>query len=271
MIRNGQLWLDRRTVGVVGLALLWSNRTSADADDATTLMAASHDINRFAAARFRATLHIEARSGRTQTRDFAGVAKLLDDGSASARLIRFASPADMRGVATLTIERRARADDLWIYLPAFRKVRRLVSSNRADPWVGSDFSLGDITGHKVEDWRHQLAGSATVDGVDCWIIDSRPLNPRIAADTGYSRRLSWLRKPDAAMMRGEFFDFAGGLSKRVQADDLRVIESSPRKVQPMRLSMTTLASGSRSTMAFSSFRVADAVAEAELQPTALPS
>lgn len=235
------------------------------------LMTASYTATRFANARFTAELALASRSGSVQKRALMGVAKLIDKGASSARLIKFSSPADISGVATLTIERGGRADDLWIYLPSFRRVRRLVSSNRADPWIGSDFSLGDIVGHKVGDWRHVFAGSESIGATPTFRVDSTPGNSAVSNDTGYTRRKSWLRKSDSALIKTEFYDRAGRLIKILTADDMRVLDARAGKVQPMRLTMRNVQRGSASVMRFNSFRITDAVSATEVAPAALQS
>ena len=137
------LALSRRGFcGAVVATLAAPEAWAADVS-AVQLMNASYQATRFSNARFTASLTLQSKSGRTQSRALSGVGKLLGQG-AQARLITFSSPSDMSGVGTLTVERGAGSDDLWVYLPAMRRVRRLVASNRADPWVGSDFFL----------WRH---------------------------------------------------------------------------------------------------------------------
>ena len=266
---DGLSSIDRRQFGIGALSLMLADRAWAETPSAAALMTASHEATRFASARFAATLIIQSRGGATQKRELAGMTKLVDGGISSARLLRFSNPSDMRGVATLTVERREKGDDLWLYLPAFRRVRRLVSANRADPWVGSDFSLGDVTGHKPGDWRHSLAGAEVLGTADCWRIESVPATRATATDTGYSRRLSWIRKADTALVRCNFYDLTGTLLKSHGADDLRLLDPARRKVQPMRVTMRNMRSGSVTTMAFSSFKANAAVADKELAPGAL--
>ncbi|MEQ1548413.1 MAG: outer membrane lipoprotein-sorting protein [Chakrabartia sp.] len=265
------LRLSRRQFSACLIAGMIAHPAWAAEPSGTDLMLASYNASRFANARFSAELALATKTGSVQKRALKGVAKLVDQGTSSARLIKFASPADISGVATLTIERGRRADDLWIYLPSFRRVRRLVSSNRADPWVGSDFSLGDIVGHKVEDWRHALAGTDVSGAVPTWRIDSSPVNQTVSNDTGYSRRKSWLRKSDSALIKSEFYDHAGRLAKILIADDIRVLDAKAGKVQPMRLTMRNVQRGSASVMLFTSFRTTDAVSTSEVAPAALQS
>lgn len=268
--------LSRRQFGAglvgMGLAGLGVHGPSAAAEDpALALMTTSYEATRYAAARFAATLTHQPRPDVRQARSLAGATKLIEGGKGTARLLRFSTPADMRGVATLTIERPGSGDDLWIFLPALRRVRRLVSSNRADPWVGSEFSLGDIIGHKVSDWRHRLVAREALGAVRAIRIESLPISPRVASDTGYGKRTTWLREADAATLRVDFHDQTGAAIKSLLADDISILDAGKGKLQPMRLTMRNLRSGGVSMLAFSQFRINASVSDAELAPEALQS
>ena len=242
-------------------------RASATPSGAT-LMRQSHEATRFPQARFAASLVITSRSGAVQRRALAGVAKLDASMDASARLMRFTRPADMAGVGTLTVENGQSADDLWIYLPSLRRVRRLVSANRADSWVGTDFSLGDITGHKPSDWSHSAPTRVRLNGEIVWQVESTPARASVGTDTGYSKRRSFLRISDAALLRADFHGLNGQLLKSLYASDLRILDAATGKVQPMELTMVNV-SGSRSVMSFSRFTINQAVRASELTPRAL--
>ena len=260
--------LTRRalTTGLLGLSALPAR---AQAPQPDTLMAASHQAGRFAQARFNARLILSSRGGSDRVRQLRGAGKLLEKGAASARLMRVEGPADMRGVATLTVERQAAADDLWVYLPSLRRVRRLVSSNRRDPWMGSEFSFGDIVGHEVADWRHAILRRERVAGVSCTLVESLPGRPGLASETGYSRRLSWIRDTDLVPARAQFFDLAGGLLKTMTAAEVRTL--APGKAQAMQIAMRNERSGAVSRLEFSDFRIDVTVADSEVAPGALKS
>nr|WP_310525007.1 outer membrane lipoprotein-sorting protein [Polymorphobacter sp.] len=276
MSLTGNVQLSRRQfaaslvgASVVGLGL--ARPAFAAEDSALALMTAAHEANRFASARFAATLTHQPRPDVRQSRALAGATKLIESGRGTARLLRFNTPADMRGVATLTIERAGSSDDLWIFLPALRRVRRLVSSNRADPWVGSEFSLGDIIGHKVGDWRHRVISREAMGTTSVIRVESLPASARVASDTGYGKRVTWLREADAATMRVDFHDQTGAPVKSLMSNDISVLDVGRGKLQPMRLTMRNLRSGSISTLAFSQFRINADVTDNELAPGALQS
>lgn len=234
---------------------------------AEALMAASQDVSKFANARFRARLTITTKSAGPRVRDLTGVSKTLDAGQSTARMMRIAGPADMKGVATLTIDRKQTADDLWIYLPSLRRVRRLVASNRRDPWMGSDFSYGDIVGHEVADWSHRILRRESLGEVACTVIVSTPARDAVASETGYSRRITWLRDGDAFAVRADFFDLAGSFLKAMEATGIQLLDKAGGKSQAMHIAMRT--AKSESILAFDEFRIDATVPESEVAPESL--
>src|SRR5947207_13133838 len=110
------------------------------------------------------------------------------------RMTRFVSPPDVKGTTTLLVEHAERDDDIWVYLPALKKVRRLVAANKRDSFVGTDFSYGDVIGHKVEKWEHYLLGEEAVDNEPCYVIESVPRNESAQSNSGHATRHPWIRK-----------------------------------------------------------------------------
>lgn len=200
-----------------------------------------------------ATFTLINRDGEQRVRRTIGYTKLQPNGTDNMRTVRFLSPADINGTATLLIEHADRDDDMWIYLPALRKVRRLNASNKKDSFVGTDFSYGDVIGHKPEEWNHQLVREETVDGSPCYVIESVPKTDDVRTNTGYSRRVSWIRKDNFVAVRVDFWDLAGQPLKRITASDIQPVGRNGRW-QPMFSEAVNLQTGHRTTIRFEQFR-----------------
>ena len=192
--------------------------------------------------------------GQQRIRQTQSWTKLREDGVSNMRLTRFLSPPDVRGTSTLTIENPSADDDIWIYLPALKRVRRLLASNKKDSFVGTDFSYGDIIGFKVEDWRHSILRQETVDGSQCFVIDSVPATPTVMEISGYSRRLQWIRVDNFITVRGQYFDTGGRLWKIFSASDLRVVDQLRNRWQPMRMDSRDVQSEHETIIQLQNFR-----------------
>jgi outer membrane lipoprotein-sorting protein len=193
-------------------------------------------------------------AGQQRIRDTDGQTKLMPGTTDNRRLVTFLSPADVRGTKTLLIEHSAADDDMWIYLPAMKKVRRLVASNKKDSFVGTDFSYGDVVGHKVEEWSHTLLRQEQADGKDCYVIESTPKRPEVADNTGYSKRISWIDEVRFVAIRGESYDQNGELLKRTSSKDIERVDAKNDKYQPMELMSENVQTGHKTFIKFKNFK-----------------
>jgi hypothetical protein len=72
---------------------------------------------------------------------------LMLQNTADKRILRFLSPADMRNTAMLALGK----GELYVYLPADRRVRRLGSSALNQTFLGSDFYAEDLGSVRLRD------------------------------------------------------------------------------------------------------------------------
>lgn len=200
-------------------------------------------------------------SGQERVRETEGKTKLIAGTTDNRRYVLFQSPPDVKGTKTLLVEHTGKDDDIWIYLPAMKKVRRLVSSNKKDSFVGTDFSYGDVIGHKVEDWKHVLLKEEKIDGRDCYVVESTPKKPEVGENTGYSKRVGWIDKESFVALKGESYDLGGKLYKRFKAADVKLVDEKNKKWQPMRLEAEDVQSGHRTVIEFSDYKANVGVGE----------
>lgn len=244
----------RLAVVVIPVLALLPGAGWADAPSARAIMERNYAVSRVLDSRAEATFTLIHKSGQERVRKTVGVTKLRPGGTDNMRLVRFLSPADVKGTATLLIEHSDTDDDMWIYLPALKKVRRLIASNKKDSFVGTDFSYGDVIGHKVEEWDHRLLRDDTVEGQPCYVIESAPRSESVKANSGYAKRQIWVRKDNAVAIREESWDQAGQLLKVMTAGEIQLVDEARGKWQPMRLEATNIQTGHRTRLQFENFR-----------------
>lgn len=248
------------TLGLLALLMLWpTDQARAEAPDATTVMQRSYEASLYNSSRQSATFVLAGSDGKRFERKATGYSKLAEDGIHSSRLTRFLSPANISGTAVLSVENSDREDDVWVYLPALHKVRRLAAGEKRDAFVGTDFSHGDVIGYRVADWTHTLVKNEVLDGVQTAVIDSVPRDETIKSSTGYSRRVSWVRLDNWVLVQGEFYDESGALLKRFAAHDLKLVDAAARRWQPMELTMKNVQTEHESTIRYQEFEVGIAV------------
>jgi outer membrane lipoprotein-sorting protein len=183
------------------------------------------------------TMTLTNKAGKQRVRKTFGTTKLQPNGVDNMRMTRFLEPADVKGTVSLLIEHSEKDDDIWIYLPSVKKVRRLVSSNKKDSFVGTDFSYGDVIGHKVKEWDHKLIKEEDIDGKPCYVIESTPKDASIKANTGYSKRVGWIEKDNFVTLKGVLYDEAGELLKEAKFTNYTEVDPVRHRWQAGQLEM----------------------------------
>lgn len=200
------------------------------------------------------TFRLINANGQERVRETTGQTKLAPGTMDNMRVVTFLSPSDVKGTKTLMLEHSSKDDDIWIYLPALKKVRRLVANNKKDSFVGTDFSYGDVIGHKVEDWNHKITGESEVDGRKCWMLESTPKTPAVTENSGYSKRVGCIDKESYVALTGEIFDTSGGLLKRITARKIEKVDAKNNKWQPMFLQAENVQTGHKTILEFKNFK-----------------
>jgi len=159
------------------------------------------------------TLTLTDEQGGTRERKIHAISVLTPNGIDSRLLVRIVAPADVKGVGFLKHEHLDGEDDQWIFLPALHKSRRLVSNNKKDSFMGTDFAYGDILTPRATLYQNKLIGTETVDGTDCYIIESVAADDKVRRDYDYAKKVQWIAKSNFHEVKIDYYDLAGKLLK----------------------------------------------------------
>jgi hypothetical protein len=194
-------------------------------------------------------MSIGGDGGQSRERELAMASKLFDGGRTEKRIYRFLSPADVKGTSVLVFDYETEADDVWIYLPALRKTRRIISSQRSQSFMGSEFSYGDLNVPALDDYSYKLVKEEPFDGESCWVIEVSPKSADVASAEGYARKTYWISKQTFAVRRGLYYDAKGVLLKELKTADVKLIDTKNQRYRPMRMEMLNKQNGRKSVFA----------------------
>ena len=219
-------------LAALGVAfILGGMPTPAHALSPVEIMERNFVVTKYPDSTSETTMTLTNKSGKQRVRKTFGTTKLEPNGVDNKRMTRFLEPADVKGTVSLLIEHSEKDDDIWIYLPSVKKVRRLVSSNKKDSFVGTDFSYGDVIGHKPKEWNHTLVKEEEVDGKPCYVIESTPKDASTKANTGYSKRVNWIQKDNFVTLKGVLYDESGELLKETKFTNYTEVDPARHKWQ----------------------------------------
>ena len=123
--------------------LLFGGAASAEELTADQIVAKSTEGRSFTNSVQTMTMKVYGKDGRFRTRKITSKIKLGEDGLTRS-YVRFVEPEDVEGVQFLSVENKTGEDGMWLYMPALRKTRRIVSSEKSKSFMGSEFAYADM-------------------------------------------------------------------------------------------------------------------------------
>jgi outer membrane lipoprotein-sorting protein len=182
-------------------------------------------------------------------KDSTGVAKMVlvsSDGKEEARRMKiyrlgdkkiyfFLYPPGVEGVAFLSLS----DDQMYLYLPAFKKVRRIASSAKNENFMGTDMSYEDMAeGSYLDKYTPKIISEKENEVI-------LEMTKKADADTSYSKIVLTVDKKTWVRTAIEMFDKNGRLVKKMHAPEVKIIDGYPTTIV---VEMTDVQSGHKTKM-----------------------
>jgi outer membrane lipoprotein-sorting protein len=240
--------LGRRALAAISLTLSLATGAGAEAT-ARDIMEQVTVARKLEGSEAVVSMTIVNPKGQTRERRLSLATKLYDGGKTEKRIYRFSSPADVDGTGILVFDYEAEADDVWVYLPALRKTRRIVSAQRSESFMGSEFAYADLNVPALDDYDYKLVREESVGAERCWAIDVLPKTPDTAKSEGYSRKTYWVSQDKHVIVKGTYFDLDGRALKELESQDFKLLDAKRKRYRPLRMVMTNQQNGRKSIFA----------------------
>jgi hypothetical protein len=151
-----------------------------------------------------------------------------DDAGSMRVLMRIDEPQDLRDSAILLLEREG-GQDILMYVPELRRVRRLHGRMVADTMFGTDFSYEDF--RRLQAVSSDLPGERLADaeqqGRPVYVVASR--YPE-GGDSMYERLVAYIDQKTCVPLKLEFFQKGDSPRKVLEADPAAIVELKGRNV-----------------------------------------
>lgn len=196
----------------------------AGAEDPAVLMRRSEKLHNLPFEHTRSKMVLQEKGGAPRERV---VETWVDDRPSSGRVrVRFNAPADVSGTGVLSLEKPSADDEQWLYLPAFKKTRRLGSAELGDRFVGTDFFYEDMKSRSVDDYAYVQLADEVIEGQACHVIDATPRADEVVRESPYGKTTLWLRKDNLAVVRIRYFDRQLQPLKQFEARKLKAVSKT---------------------------------------------
>jgi outer membrane lipoprotein-sorting protein len=178
-------------------------------------------------------------------------------------MIIFDQPKDVAGTALLTFTHKAADDDRWLYLPAVKRVKRIASSNKSGPFMGSEFAYEDLGSQEPEKYTYRWLRDETYDGQDVFVFERFPVDK----DSGYTRQVVWTDKAEYRPLKVEYYDRKKSLLKTLTLTDYQ--KYLDRYWRPLKLDMVNHQTGKSTTLLFKDYKFRNGFKDRDFDQNAL--
>jgi len=162
-------------------------------------------------------------------------------------LVVFDTPRDIEGTALLSHAKILDPDDQWLYLPALKRVKRISSSNKSGPFVGSEFAFEDFTAIELNKFEYRYVGEEACGDLVCDVLERTPRYE----NSGYTKQISWVDQSDYQIRKVEFYDRRGDLLKVLELKDYRSYDGIWR---PHLLTMSNVQTKKQTDLRYGEYR-----------------
>ncbi len=162
------------------------------------------------------------------------------EGDETTSLMRFLSPKSVKGVTLLNIKG---GEKIYLYMPAYRKPRRIAGSSKSESFMGSDLSYEDLSMDYKDKKKYE---SKLVKETDTeYILEVHSLDK----DTSYDKIMLFVDKTHFYAKKVELYK-KGELSKIIQMLNVKIDDNG--KVTPMEIVVEDAKTGHKTKMVMES-------------------
>ena len=202
------------------------------------------------------------RHGQESVRQIR-VVNLEMEGDGDKGLTVFDEPRDIKGTAFLSYSHALVADEQWIYLPALKRVKRISSSNKSGPFMGSEFAYEDISSFEIPKYNYLYLRDEVLDGIDCFVLELRPQYQY----SGYTKSYVWVDKVEYRNQKVEYYDRKGSLLKVQRFTDYQLYLNQYWRAHTM--TMDNKQNGKSTTLYWTNFKFKTGLTSADFEKNVL--
>ena len=143
--------------------------------------------------------------------------EIQDEDLGDKSLVVFDSPRDIKGTALLSHAQILDPDDQWLYLPALKRVKRISSTNKSGPFVGSEFAFEDFTATELNKYSYKWLRNEPCGDLTCDVVERYPRYE----NSGYTKQIAWIDQSVFQVRKLDFYDRKDTLLKTLELNDYR--------------------------------------------------
>ena len=200
------------------------------------------------------------KNTETKIKEFTLWRKIQSDGIHNSTFTRFHAPAEVRNEGILIVENASGKNDVLLYLPAYKKIRRVESQQQSGSFMGSAFSYSDVASPHIDDYTYKMikeekCPTAEAAAQTCAVIESTPANDDVKERTSYSKMLVWVREDNFMTVQTEDYGLDGALFKKIQLNQIKMVDPKAKKWLSLDVIVTNFKTNEYTRLEYSNVKV----------------
>ena len=181
----------------------------------------------------------------------------------------FDYPHDVKGYARLTYAHEDGNDDQWLYIPEFKRVKRISSVNAGTPFMGTEYAFEDLGSQRPEEvgsFSYQLLGKEACgeeSSLRCYVIERRPKNPYSA----YSKQVVWIDENAYRVHKIDYYNKKSELIKTQELKDYQLFKG--KYWRPGIMQMSNHKNGNSTLVEWSNYQFSNGFNASDFTPRKL--
>jgi len=152
----------------------------------------------------KSTLIMTLKDKRGNTFESKLISHSKDKGK--KQMIWFVSPPSDKGISLFKIENEDGKDLMKMWLPAFKKIRKISSRKKSENFMNSDLTFEDLYNRDVDDFTYDI----DFPNDSIYVLTSYP---KEELNSSYSKNISWISRSTLLITREESYSSKGALLK----------------------------------------------------------
>lgn len=137
---------------------------------------------------------------------------LVTEENTDKALMQFYHPADVKGMAFLIWTHKDTFDDLWVYIPDRRRVKRISTQTKGSNFMGTEFQTEDLIRAEPEKYTYEYLETKSCGELECYLVNRFPKEK----STIYSRQVLWIDTDHFRFQQIDSYDLSGNHVKTLK-------------------------------------------------------
>ncbi len=180
------------------------------------------DFNNVLSASGTAELTLITENDKGAQRQYSVRVLRKSDDNGEKQFLEYLNPADVRGTKFLSLAEKDQEEQMWLFMPAIGRERRIATHMTGDSFMGTDFTYEEIGGNIAyeEQYSVERLEDQVFAGIDCYVL----LLTASEVDALYDKIQMWVWQEKLVPLKLEFWD-SSAKRKTLVLDDFRLVDN----------------------------------------------